>query len=209
MVGMKRVKLEFGRELLEKMGVGNLMKGIERLESIAVLKLTPEEYVEVWKVKTGIDLREIAGRFGIAEVLMLREEGDEVTCLVKGRSDLLAEMLDEFDVYYEYPLIYEDGRTTFSIVGDGRQVNRLQDFFKSNGIPCRVLSVSNYAAKGDLLALLTPRQKEVLQAALEAGYFDSPRRKNAREIAAKLGIKHPTFLEHLRKAERKLLEQIL
>lgn len=56
---------------------------------------------------------------------------------------------------------------------------------------------------------LSTRQAEALQAAVEAGYFEWPRRTDAKTIAAELGISHPTFLEHLRKGERKLLSEAL
>lgn len=56
---------------------------------------------------------------------------------------------------------------------------------------------------------LSPRQAEVLQAAIEGGYFEWPRRADAETIASELGISHPTFLEHLRKAEHKLLSEAL
>jgi predicted DNA binding protein len=56
---------------------------------------------------------------------------------------------------------------------------------------------------------LSPRQSEVLALALESGYFEWPRRADAQTLAAQLGISHPTFLEHLRKAERKVLTDAL
>lgn len=56
---------------------------------------------------------------------------------------------------------------------------------------------------------LSARQLEVVQTALEAGYFDWPREAEAADIAADLDITHPTFLEHLRKAEKKLLQHAL
>lgn len=61
----------------------------------------------------------------------------------------------------------------------------------------------------DQPAGLSERQHEVVKAALEAGYYDWPRKAEAKEIAEKLDITHPTFLEHLRKAEKKLIEQAL
>lgn len=56
---------------------------------------------------------------------------------------------------------------------------------------------------------LSPRQEEVLQAALDAGYFDWPREIDAKSLAGRLGIAHSTLLEHLRKAEKKLLKDAL
>ncbi|MFD1647525.1 bacterio-opsin activator domain-containing protein [Haloarchaeobius litoreus] len=55
---------------------------------------------------------------------------------------------------------------------------------------------------------LTDRQREVLEAALRDGYFEWPRESDAEEIAATLGISSPTFHEHLRAAQQKLLTDL-
>lgn len=52
---------------------------------------------------------------------------------------------------------------------------------------------------------LTERQCEVLRAAFEAGYYEWPRECDGAAVAAELGISTPTFSEHVRVAERKLL----
>lgn len=67
--------------------------------------------------------------------------------------------------------------------------------------------VERLARVPDRPAGLSKRQYEVVEAALEAGYYDWPRESDAESVADQLGITHPTFLEHLRKAEKKLLER--
>lgn len=57
--------------------------------------------------------------------------------------------------------------------------------------------------------IVTERQQEAVTAALELGYFDWPRSCDAEELADHLGVAHPTALEHLRKGEKKLLQQSL
>lgn len=52
---------------------------------------------------------------------------------------------------------------------------------------------------------LTPRQRDVLSAANEAGYYDWPRTTNGKELADRLDISPPTMHKHLRAAERKLV----
>lgn len=52
---------------------------------------------------------------------------------------------------------------------------------------------------------LTDRQREVLQAAFEEGYYEWPRKATGEAVAAKLGIASPTFSEHIKAAERKLI----
>lgn len=52
---------------------------------------------------------------------------------------------------------------------------------------------------------LTDKQRVALETAYFAGYFDWPRSKTGEEVADILGITAPTFANHLRIAERKLL----
>lgn len=56
---------------------------------------------------------------------------------------------------------------------------------------------------------LSTRQAEVLELAHEAGYFDWPRRTDAETLADQLDISHATFLEHLRKSEKKIIDEAL
>jgi hypothetical protein len=56
-----------------------------------------------------------------------------------------------------------------------------------------------------LRTCLTDRQREVIETAFEAGYYDWPREATGQEVAADLGISSATFSEHVHAAERKLL----
>ena len=53
---------------------------------------------------------------------------------------------------------------------------------------------------------LTDRQYSVLQAAFSAGYFDWPRGSTAKEIANSLDLAPPTLHEHLRGAQKELIQ---
>jgi len=53
---------------------------------------------------------------------------------------------------------------------------------------------------------LSPRQREALALARERGYYEWPREVTAGELATELGVAKTTFLEHLRRAESKLLD---
>ena len=55
---------------------------------------------------------------------------------------------------------------------------------------------------------LTDRQREALEAAYRAGYFDWPRESTAEEVAATLDIAASTLHAHLRKAEGSLLADL-
>lgn len=59
-----------------------------------------------------------------------------------------------------------------------------------------------------VLERLTDRQREVLYAAYEAGYYDRPRETTGEELAEELGISPATFQQHIRAAERKVVALI-
>jgi predicted DNA binding protein len=58
-------------------------------------------------------------------------------------------------------------------------------------------------------ARLTDRQYEVVGRALEEGYFEWPREIDSEEMAETMEISRATFLEHLRKAQAKLLSDAI
>ncbi len=56
---------------------------------------------------------------------------------------------------------------------------------------------------------LTERQREVLLAAHEEGYYDWPRDTSGQELAEEFGLTPPTLHDHLRAAERKLVSLVI
>lgn len=69
--------------------------------------------------------------------------------------------------------------------------------------------ITTVGRPGGLLAELTDRQREVLEAAYQAGYFAWPRESTAEEVAHSLGLSSATLHGHLRKAEQVILAGLL
>ncbi len=61
----------------------------------------------------------------------------------------------------------------------------------------------------DLEDELTERQATALRSAFYSGYYDEPRTASGDELAEAMGVSRPTFHQHLRAAERKLLAAVL
>jgi predicted DNA binding protein len=59
------------------------------------------------------------------------------------------------------------------------------------------------------LEYLTEKQKAVIIDAFKNGYYDFPRKIGSEALARKLSIREPTLVIHRRKAERRLLAQVL
>jgi PAS domain S-box-containing protein len=60
----------------------------------------------------------------------------------------------------------------------------------------------------ELTESLTERQRTVLEMAYHAGFFEWPRHVSGEEMAETMAISSPTFHQHLRKAEQKLLDSL-
>lgn len=56
---------------------------------------------------------------------------------------------------------------------------------------------------------LTAKQREILETAVELGYYELPRERTLADIGDELGLSSATVSEHLRKVEAKLVEHSL
>jgi hypothetical protein len=61
---------------------------------------------------------------------------------------------------------------------------------------------------GTLFGSLTSKQRRALITALDNGYYRMPRRATAGDIAGRLGIPRTSYVDHLRKAENKVLQAV-
>ena len=74
----------------------------------------------------------------------------------------------------------------------------------------KILGLTSIDAKGEsLLSKLTLRQRYMLLAAYALGYYDVPRRISSDDLSTRLDVDKSTIVEHLRKAERKLIGGII
>lgn len=62
--------------------------------------------------------------------------------------------------------------------------------------------------RGRLTSSLTDKQLQALRAAHAAGYFEWPREVKCEDIAEEFGVSTPTLSQHLRAAQRKLLDDL-
>ncbi len=61
---------------------------------------------------------------------------------------------------------------------------------------------------GSLLNDLTEKQARALVAAIDNGYYNLPRGASAMEIARRMGVPRTSFVDHLRKAQNKLIRTV-
>jgi hypothetical protein len=110
-------------------------------------------------------------------------------------------------MYPLLPFAVRDGKVRFTLVGDNKQVKA---FLANIGVNYKVLSLTD--AKFSLnspISRLTEKQQEAISLAVRLGYFDTPRKVSADELAQKLGLSSSTIAVRLRMAERRLFVEML
>ena len=105
------------------------------------------------------------------------------------------------------PFEVRDGRVRVTLVGDNEQV---KEFLENRVVNYKVLSLTDAKfSPNSPISRLTEKQQEAISIAFRLGYFDTPRKISADELAAKLGLASSTLAVHLRRAERRLLADLL
>lgn len=104
---------------------------------------------------------------------------------------------------------HEDGTVTLSLFGPDEQI---RPFVESINGPVDV-TIEEVSGLGALATaaetVLSDRQREAAEAALELGYYDIPRAASHEDVADAIDCAPSTAAEHLRKAESKLLRSVL
>jgi hypothetical protein len=104
------------------------------------------------------------------------------------------------------PIEYEpDGTVVFSMFGPDGEV---QEAIDGVSVPVDVTIEAVGGLAGTTAAIesqLTDRQRDVVETAVELGYYDIPRSASQEDVAAELDCAPSTVAEHLRKSEARTL----
>jgi predicted DNA binding protein len=109
--------------------------------------------------------------------------------------------LEEVGFPPEFPATVRDGRYELPLTGSTEEFDRLRRRLEENDHRYELLSKTT---TDDPEELLTARQREVLSAALRAGYLDVPRRCTLAELADRLDADKSTVSGVLRRAHARL-----
>lgn len=114
------------------------------------------------------------------------------------------------EVFFDFPLeSTSDGRLRVVMLGETNEI--LQDALAE--VPAElnatVERIGSYPDAGETItSVLTERQQEVLEVALELGYYDVPRQATHNDIAERLDLSVGTVGEHLQKIEARVFNTL-
>ncbi len=114
------------------------------------------------------------------------------------------------EIFYETPAYLEGNRLVFSILGEEKALSSFLTLVKKVVGDLTVLRIQDHTYNDEsILSGLTERQKAILIKAKQSGYYEIPRKITTMELAREFGVSKAAILEHLRKAEGKIMTRVI
>ena len=189
---------------------------IESMEVLHFIRQEPEEISLICKVRfkdPATTMEEVFDEPGSDFKVLDVDRRGTYTVLYRGKPDVDIESAKEFwsgGGTMLAPLAIKDGRLSATFLGNARQIVAILKMLRDSGIRYRARQYADASLlPGSPLSSLTEKQREVLRAAFQAGYYDLPRKVGSKQLAAKLKIGSSDLIKHRRKAEKRLLAELL
>jgi predicted DNA binding protein len=128
-------------------------------------------------------------------------------------NDLVEHMLDRDRgraLVREMPIeLTDSGAQRVTLVGTREAFGRTE-YDPPDGVEIEIERTGDYRPEGGrLVDGLTARQREVLEAAVEVGYYETPRQATQEDVAELVGCSPATVGEHLQKVERSVFRSLV
>jgi predicted DNA binding protein len=213
---MRRLVLESTTEDLGRLlGAESSLSKIELFEVVSFLREEPGEVAMICRVKfkAGASRLEevLPNDTTIAQHLEEEKGGAHIYFLRRkyGQEGPSSKMF-ETGGYLALPFEIRDGRIRATFLGNVKEVRQFRKIVDKMGIRYKVISLGDARFSPNApLAHLTEKQRKVLVAAFNLGYYDLPKRISSKELGRRLGMRSSTVVVHRIKAERRLLAEIL
>ncbi|MGE5379266.1 MAG: helix-turn-helix domain-containing protein [Candidatus Saccharibacteria bacterium] len=158
--------------------------------------------IEGSKGRAAYIIKDIKDHRDITSIDMNPPEGGRLKGVVGMNNCAFIRLLMASGCFLESAVAEGDGKVRFRVVVGAE--GSLPDLFRKleeKGIKPELMSLSPTDDRDQL----TVKQEEVIRLALEKGYFDTPRRISAKELAQLCGVSPASFGDVLKRAERNLL----
>ena len=219
MILLRRLVVElFGPEL-EKRIADSAFGGLESMEIIHLLHSDRNEFAGIWRLRARDRNTDIESTFrrdgGTKEIHLLEREKNGGVIVFMRRLSRSGSLFSHENImhgggYLFGPMEIQNGRMKTTFIGNQRYVRKVLTEIERRGINYKVVLLADADfAPESLLYRLTEKQRKVLLAAYKQGYYNVPRKTGSEQLAMSLNLTRATVVEHLRKAEYRLLTEIV
>jgi hypothetical protein len=211
--GLRKTVIEMPRNY-EKFPGLRTFEGVESFRIIDFLRFDGKSFAVIFQAKI-MDSR-ARKRFerlkNLTNLQILSEEPDgSFIAYAEGRQQL---ELDRFiekagGGYFYPPFEITPSNWKMTYLGSKAQTRRLLRVLEKAELPHRIAFAGEARfSRASLLNGLTEKQRQVLKTAYDSGYYDVPRKINSEKLAKSMKLVKSTVVEHLRKTEKYLLDNI-
>ncbi|MFC6723082.1 helix-turn-helix domain-containing protein [Halobium palmae] len=142
----------------------------------------------------------------VTELEILQQYEETVLVQFETTMPLLLFPVQDSGVPLTMPFTITDGQAEWEITAPQHRLSELGTQLDEFGIPFTVNEVHQHIKPEQLL---TDRQLRLVHAAVEHGYYDTPRQCSLTELAADIELAKSTCSETLHRAEEKIIKQFL
>jgi predicted DNA binding protein len=218
MSAMRRLILEGPKDELSKIEGHSFLKKVRTLEVLQLLRQNKEELAMICRVELETDVSKVEDYVMLAvgtgdQVQVIeREKGGAYIVLVKHKTSQINAGRDVPWGRGGYVISREirEGMFKMTLLGSARQIRDALENLKRSGMHYRVVQLTDAKFSTDSpLNALTEKQRRVLISAYRLGYYDVPRKISSERLAKELKLHKSALAMHRRKAELRILAQIL
>ncbi len=193
----------------------DIFNKIKSIEALQILKTDFDKGVRlgigICTLEDGFSLEELKNSDRVEILDVIKAEANKYTCFIKVKvpKEHVAFMKSlDLDLIWDTPTIITHDKLVISVIGDRDSLKRFLDVIRTVG-KIESISYSQTAFMNyNVLSCLTDRQREVILEAKRSGYYEYPRRINGEQLAGKIGISKAATIEHLRKAEARIMSNV-
>lgn len=143
------------------------------------------------------------------ERLAATDDGVTYLCKVEPTDAPDGCALDDHATAHDVTGVHEGG-FDLSVVGSQAEISRSITAIDEAGMTPLLERLSDFEGAGSSpVETLTDRQREVVETAYAMGYYEVPRSASTEDVAAEVGLDPSTVAEHLQRAERNVLGQLI
>jgi predicted DNA binding protein len=196
----------------------------------------PDVEIRLWCNDSQYDILELQGEGDVLEnaindvekalgsIMKIYPEQNHIQLVLKRcecKNFPLAQVYERHDCVELLPLKYLGGCEIVHLIVTAEDAGLIVDDIRSNDPSAKVEVLklaplkTNYDPNPLLLSLdnlkhdLTSKQFKAITSAFKAGYYELPRAVRVDSLAEEMNIHRRTFEEHLRKAERKIMRNLI
>jgi len=160
--------------------------------------------VEIMHYDIELIVEEIKNHPSVMEFSLIEQEENRIKFNVKTRDPYLLYGVIKCGVLVDFPIKVEDGYAYWDLISTRARIDKMLTMFEEMEIDFELLKIGNTSLNlGDESHRLSLDELEILQKAIDEGFFDVPRKISLEDLANELGKSKSTLSVILRKIIKK------